>query len=360
MANHQLMSEDIRSIISNPELLLQIFYDCPFGICLIGKDGYYLEVNQGFVDILGYETRDEFLSKTFADITHPDDVDLDRELTMKIFSGAIEKFEIEKRFIKKDKQVTWARLYATIFNKEIGIGILEPLSERGKVENKLAKLKKDLDQFVYKTSHDLRAPVTNIISLSEIEHEELNLEDRIKMINEDARKLDHIIREITDYAANQKFPLKYERLDIDELLDQVCESALKEVRKSRIPKIVRQNRISNCIIADKGRLVLISKNLLMNAINFTDEKGQVEICVENDDEGFMMRFRDEGVGIRKDVQAKIYEMFFRGSNISEGAGLGLYIVKEALQELNGTISFNSQLDKGSEFTVHIPALQASN
>lgn len=350
--------KDKEHVVFDPQLFIEAFHRSPFGICIIDNRGNYLELNQSFVELLGYEKPEELLGKQFKDITHPEDVDLDRELTEKIFSGAISGFELDKRFIKKNQEVVWAKLYARTY-EDFGIGILQPIDARAQFENKLAKLKKDLDQFVYKTSHDLRSPVTNILGLADLKHSNANdYEEYMRMIKENALRLDRIIREISAYSTNQQFPVKYEEVNLDKTIDQVCTSVLQEMSKSKQINLSKSIHHHNGVSIDRARLIIILKNLIDNAVNFTGPKGNIEVIAELRGTDLVVRVKDDGMGIRKDIQAKIYDMFYRGSNISEGAGLGLFIVKEVLEEIKGNISFQSEEGRGSEFTVEIPVPQS--
>lgn len=347
------MTEDLKSIALNLALLQKMFHDSPFGICIIDDHGKYLDTNPSFASLLGYESPEELISKEFKDVTHPEDVDKDRELTKMIFTGEIDEFKVEKRFIKKDGEVIWAKLYATTYEKTYGIGILESLDERGKYESQMAKLKKDLDQFIYKTSHDLRSPVANILGLVKLEDADLDKDELIKMVYENAKRLDHIIREISDYSANQKFPLKFEEIDLNEAIDEAFDSALEETSNLKPTELIKKVEQAD-VSTDRARLLIILKNLLVNAINFGNEKAKIQVYSSVTESTLTVRVKDNGIGIRKDVQTKIYEMFYRGSTNSEGAGLGLFIVKEAIQEVNGSISFSSKEGIGTEFVVEIP------
>ena len=337
----------------DPILFKKAFDNSPFGICFIDNRGRYLTTNKSFAKLLGYPS-DELVGMSVMNVTHPEDFEMDRDLTEKIFSGAISGFQLDKRFITKKNEVVWAKLYASTY-KDLGVGILEPLDTRVDFENKLAKLKKDLDQFVYKTSHDLRAPVANILSVVDhFSREPEKHEEYLKMIKDNALRLDHIIREISDYAVNQKFPVKLDYVNLDNAIKEICDDVMKERRISKSINLNRNVSYHNGIAVDRSRFVIVLKNLIINAINFTDKKGNVDISAEIQDSELILKVKDDGMGIRKDVQAKIYDMFYRGSNLSEGAGLGLFIVREVLDELRGSIEFESSEGEGTEFIVRIP------
>lgn len=346
------MSENLPTV--EPSVYSQVFDVSPQGICLIDQNGIYINVNQSFAELLGY-TKKELIGKSIQSVTHPDDLEMDMEMTEKVFSGTIDYFELDKRFIKKNGDVTWLKLHASTYQENIGIGILEPIKVRTKLEGRIAKLKQDLDQFIYRISHDIRGPVANILGLTALKYKsEEELVQFMDQARENAKKLDHIIREIGDYAVNERFSIKEEEISLIQAIDEICEEVVKEKSKDKKINIAKKVGYKNGIKVDHSRLNIILKNLITNAFHFSKEEGHIDVIADVENSELVVIVKDDGVGIRQDIQAKIYDMFYRGSNISEGAGLGLFIVKDVLKEINGTISFESDEGKGTEFTVKIP------
>lgn len=336
----------------------EAFNISPQGISIISQEGIYLDVNQNFAKLLGYEDKAELIGMSIQQVTHPDDYEMDRKMTEKIFSGEIDTFEMDKRFLKKNGDVTWLKLHAKTYQETLGIGILEPISERTELESRIAKLKKDLDQFIYRVSHDIRSPVVNILGLTAIDYS--NTEEAqflLSQARESALRLDHIIREIADYEHNRKFPIREEMVNLSELIEEICNDSLEEKENKKLINIERKVSYNNGVKVDHSRLNIVLKNLIANSLSFGKENGHTIVSADVVDSELVLTIRDDGVGIRKDIQAKIYDMFFRGSNISEGAGLGLFIVKDILKEINGEISFTSEEGSGTEFVVKIPIKQ---
>ncbi|MEM7298514.1 MAG: ATP-binding protein, partial [Bacteroidota bacterium] len=300
----------------------------------------------------------ELIGKSIKEVTHPDDFELDRQMTEKIFSGSINTFELDKRFIKKNGDVTWLKLHASTYKDSLGIGILEPITERIALESRIAKLKTDLDQFIYRVTHDLRSPVVNILGLTSPDYHNHEADKKlIDTVNESALKLDRIILEIADYAHNRKFPIKKEDVNLAQLVDQICEaSQLEQVTQKGI-NIEKKINYKNGVKVDHSRLNIVLKNLISNSLAFGRENGHTIVSADVTGSELVVKIKDDGVGIRQDIQAKIYDMFFRGSNISQGAGLGLFIVKDILEEIKGKISFTSAEGEGTEFVVKIPVAQ---
>ncbi|MBS1977476.1 MAG: HAMP domain-containing histidine kinase [Bacteroidetes bacterium] len=113
------------------------------------------------------------------------------------------------------------------------------------------------------------------------------------------------------------------------------------------------------VVTDKRRLKIILSNLISNALKYA-RKGnlhQVQVSYWKDPDKWWLKVSDNGTGIPEEYRPRIFDMFFRASNQSEGSGLGLYIVKESLEKLNGTIYMESRVGSGSSFTIGLPVVQ---
>jgi hypothetical protein len=111
--------------------------------------------------------------------------------------------------------------------------------------------------------------------------------------------------------------------------------------------------------SDPYRLSLILNNLISNAIKYSDphkDSSFLHITIHNEPDKVLLTFQDNGIGIEVDYIQKVFNMFFRATEKNEGAGLGLYIVKEAVQKLEGKIELESQIGKGTLFKIELPNL----
>jgi signal transduction histidine kinase len=229
-----------------------------------------------------------------------------------------------------------------------------------KVQNQeLIKLNKELDNFVYNISHNLRAPLVSVMGLinvafidrSDINNIELYLNKMRYSIN----KLDTTLKEILDYSRNTRVELIHETIDLRVLIDNSFEKLRYLPNFERVEKKVVIDKKKE-LISDAYRLSLIFDNLISNSIKYLDIKKtpniiDIEVTI-NDDINIV--YTDNGIGVHPDYQDRVFDMFFRASEISEGAGLGLYIVKEAVDKLNGTIQMESVLNKWTRFVIHFP------
>jgi signal transduction histidine kinase len=226
--------------------------------------------------------------------------------------------------------------------------------------DQLKKTNTELDRFVYSTSHDLRAPLTSIMGLLNIINNTDKPDEQRKylgMMKDRVHSLDKFIKDITDYSRNNRLDIVQEKVKLYALAEEVWESLKFTPEASRIVfNIDIPEEIT--VDSDKNRLKVIISNLVSNAIRYHDDKKDVQyirLAAELSDSMFYMRVEDNGQGIAKEYHTKIFDMFYRGNEQSKGSGLGLYIVKEALMKLSGSIHLESAPGIGTIFTVRLPA-----
>ena len=225
----------------------------------------------------------------------------------------------------------------------------------------LVKINKKLDSFVYSVSHNLRAPlmsVLGLLNLVQLENQKnaSQLDDYFSMMQQSIHKLDDTLKEILDYSRNARSELHLEPIDLNRMIAE-CFERLKYIDGSQNIKKNIAVRASAILYSDAYRLSLILNNLVSNAIKYHDpEKNSPEISIEADisEREFVLRFHDNGIGISNELVQRIFDMFFRATERSEGAGLGLYIVKETMDKLKGTIEVESRIGDGTAFVLRMP------
>ena len=225
----------------------------------------------------------------------------------------------------------------------------------------LMKINKELDSFVYSVSHNLRAPLRSVLGLINLarmeDRKQGNIfKDYFNMMETSMNKLDETLKEILDYSRNARQELSIEKIDLKQLLEDNLEKMQFMPGSSNIDKQINIHEEAP-LYSDKYRIGVIFNNLISNAIKYHDatkEHPSLNITINVTRERAKFEFQDNGVGIDKEYQDKIFNMFFRATQISEGAGLGLYIVQEAVDKLRGTIAINSQIRRGTTFTIDIP------
>jgi PAS domain S-box-containing protein len=252
-------------------------------------------------------------------------------------------------------------------NTSVVIGSIIDIDERKNAEKELAlknaqlaKTNEELDRFVYSASHDMRAPLSSLlglIHLSEMTDKPEEIGTFLQMMKERIKTMEGFIKEVTDYSRNTRLDLNVTDILLHHLVYEVTQNLAYSVvnKKVRIEIEIAKDLM---IKSDVSRLKVIINNLLSNAYKyhrFEKTDPFIKVSAKRNTEEVMIMVSDNGQGIAPEHHVRIFEMFYRASESSEGSGLGLYIVKETLDKLNGSISVRSVKDEGTEFTVTLPA-----
>jgi signal transduction histidine kinase len=226
---------------------------------------------------------------------------------------------------------------------------------------KLKKANSQLDSFLYSTSHDLRAPIASILGLANLAKMELKEATGLKyfeMVENRVKKMDLVIADILQLARTTKAELQVEKIDFNKLLQEITTDLKFNIGAKEINLRYTPNP-SLLFLSDYTQLKIILGNLIGNAVKYHNvEQADPFIAVRffSKQNELMIEVEDNGTGIAKQYQEKIFQMFFRASTQSEGTGLGLYIACEAVAKLQGKIKVSSEVGKGSTFTVTLPMI----
>jgi len=224
----------------------------------------------------------------------------------------------------------------------------------------LSKRNTELDNFVYSVSHDLRAPIASVLGLINLARKDADtvMKDMyLEMINKSALQQDHFIREILDQSRNSRLEVKREEIFFEPLIDETFNQLKFATSTGKSVEKVITIHQDKPFYSDRWRLKVILNNIISNAIRYRNGKDPViKVDVEISDHQARLAIEDNGKGIEKEHLPNIYKMFYRATDDGAGSGLGLYIVKEAIDKLNGEISIQSEVGKGTTVQFQIPEI----
>ena len=322
-------------------------------------------------EMLGYENDDMNISiDDFYPLVHPEDVENVRNALNEHFKNRV-PYNIEYRIRKKDNSYAWfydagKALYDDEGNPVRMVGSIINISKRKENEewirqqnDLLEKTNAELDRFVYITSHDLKAPllsVQGLINLAEMSASKAEVDLCLKMMKDRITGLETFIADIINYSRNVRVGLVKENIDIQKTVNNIINEFLFMKNVDRIHFDVSIDKDLHFISDDK-RFSVIMKNLISNAIkyhNYDQSSPEIKISAHQNEDHLVISVKDNGEGIDPEMQPRIFEMFFRGSEKSTGSGLGLYIVHEMLEKINGRINVNSNQGAGTEFILTLP------
>ena len=224
--------------------------------------------------------------------------------------------------------------------------------------DQLQKANAELDRFVYSASHDLRAPLSSLLGLIEVAKlDHAGVDHYMDMMKAKIQDLETFIKEIISYSRNARMDVRKQPINLRQTVDEVTEALAFSVGNPdvRIENLVPDNLVLH---TDSLRLKIVLSNLIDNSLKYRDEKKEesfIRIEAGEHDDVNVILVKDNGLGIDQVYLDKIFQMFFRASEHSKGSGLGLYIVKEALNKIDGSIQVESNLGAGTTFMVRIPS-----
>lgn len=222
--------------------------------------------------------------------------------------------------------------------------------------NELEKANNELNHFIYSISHELRAPlvsmmgIVNLVKMEELYH---SSGEYWGFIESCSNKLDYYIQKTLQYHKNNKTQSEHSFIEFRPTVNELIKLYSFANKDTRFTINVNQP------VPFKGdlfRIEVIMGNLISNAIKYQkvnepNKKVNIEISVNQ--EFAEINITDNGVGILNEHLEKIFTQFFKGKN-NHGSGLGLFIVKEALNKINGRITVNSGIDHGTTFKIAVP------
>jgi signal transduction histidine kinase len=225
--------------------------------------------------------------------------------------------------------------------------------------DQLAKVNNQMERFLYSASHDLRSPLTSIlglVNLLRLETKEKAILEYVNKIENCTFKLDNIIKDLMSFSKSNYQRIKSEKIDFETTIWKVINS---HRTVADFKKILFEVKLMGEVpfYCDQERVEIILDHLIRNSIIFYDAnkvKPIVRINGNISAQEIILEIIDNGIGISGHHLSNVFSMFYKASDRSKGAGLGLYIVKENVQQLKGTIQVESEIGFGSVLRIIIP------
>jgi PAS domain S-box-containing protein len=343
-------------------LFSQLFQDSPMAITMLDDKGNVVKINKGFEEMFGYSLK-ELKGNGLNQFIVPDELEAEgNDLNSLISAYQVVKIETVRK--RKDQTLLTVIVYGVpvrMDDKTIGIfGVYVDITERKKVEEELKVRNTELDNFVYKVSHDLRAPLSSIlglVNLSRMPDNDDNPHMYIDLIGQKVEQLDNFINDVLSHSKNLKLDVKVAKVNFNNIIDQTFTNLSHMKGAGEIKKTITID--SDDFYSDPWRIAEIFRNLISNAIKYRNQKSTesaIEIKITINAQKCVVKFKDNGIGIDRNNLSHIFDMFFRASEQSDGSGLGLYIVKNAVDKMGGEVSVDSVLTVGTTFQISLPNL----
>jgi PAS domain S-box-containing protein len=335
------------------------------------KNGDVDYFNQNWFSFTG-QSKKEALAWGWASMIHHDDLNQ----TLELWRRALREenlFQAEYRIQKYDGTFRWFLGKGVPMKDENNkikkwIGTCTDIHDLKTYEevllksnNELSKTNKDLDNFVYTASHDLKAPVANLEGLlnmmkkkvgNEIESEGKNI---LNLMETSVNRFKSTIHDLTEITKiNKKIQEDIQEVSFEEAVKEVLEDLRTTIHETGA-EFKYDFRVSQ-IYFSKINFRSIISNLLGNAIKYRspDRKPSIEIATHQEGRWCILTVKDNGIGFDITKKDKVFAMFRRLHDHVEGTGLGLYIVKRIIEDAGGKIEADSKIGEGSLFKLYFP------
>jgi len=353
------------NLISHSNYLFEHFFELsPDLLCIAGFDGFFKKINPAVSKLLGY-TNEELFAKPINEFIYIDD----REITAKVRSELTRNkplLHFENRYVTKSGEIVWLSWTSMpIDNENLIYAIAKNITHNKKHEEErnllltnFAKINNDLKKISYTSSHDLRSPVNNLLSIfslldvSKIEDPEtLQLIEMLKLTSENLRQtlndsIDLLILENSNIA-------KIEKLDLNESLNVVTRSVNSLIQNSKATINVDFSELEK-ISFNKAYLESIFLNLITNSIKYAKPSSLPIISIHSRKLNGISQlvFSDNGLGFDMNVvKDKIFGLHQKFHNHVDSKGIGLYLVYNHIISLGGNITVESKINEGAKFII---------
>ena len=235
---------------------------------------------------------------------------------------------------------------------------LHDITKKKKKEKELIHTNKQLDQVIYKTTHDLKAPIMSALGLINLA-EKAPVEQReeyLALIKRSLLKLNSFIEEMNNFFRNEKLALQRERISMRSLIQDEMNDLRNLYHSDKVRIEVKVDEVSE-FFSDLVRVKTVFTNILTNAIKYADPGKNdpfIKVTARVGAEFCEIAVTDNGIGIDTEHLEKIFDLFHRATSVAHGTGIGLFIVKDTIERLQGTIEVQSEIGKGTTFIMQIP------
>ncbi len=352
--------------------LSTIFKSTDIGYILLDMNYSIVAFNESMQD--GYANHTDIqleIGKNFPSILHPNRKEFKISYFEKVIqqkssiayeiehknNGLIKFFRIGINPVIDQNSVIGLCLSAFDITNEKALAL-----ESQKTATELIQRNRDLEQFAYILSHNIRAPLANIIGLNSLLQTSLSCEDQNEVLHsiaQSAEILDGVVKDVSKIlrVRREVSELK-EEVFFEEITNNIIESIQNVIQEKSVQIRTNFSKLSFCFSL-KTYVVSIFQNLIINSIKYSNPAKQplIEIWSELKGEQILIHFKDNGIGIDMEKNgAYLFGLYKRFHHHVEGKGIGLYMVKSQVLALGGTITATSEVNVGTEFIVTLPSI----
>jgi signal transduction histidine kinase/DNA-binding response OmpR family regulator len=317
------------------------------------------------------------VTKTFPDVTHPDDLDEDQALFRRMMGGGLPTYALEKRYVRKDGQVVWGLLQRSVVHDDDGsplycISQVLDVTDRKRTDAEMAAAKEAAEEanrlkseFLSLMSHELRTPMNSVIGYAHLLLDGLSGElteqqaADVRQISRSAGQLLALLNDVLDLAKIEagRVDVAFDPVDLGGIAREIADTVRPQAAAKGLDLAVTIEPGLPPVQGEEVRLRQVLLNLVGNAVKFT-EAGRVAVSVSMVGDHVEAAVADTGIGITPEALAFIFDEFRQADGSTTrrfgGTGLGLAIARKLARLHGGDIDVASTLGKGTTFTLRLP------
>jgi two-component system sensor histidine kinase/response regulator len=356
-----------QSLIQNEEKSRLLIKNSNDIILIVNENGEQFFISDAVENITGYTA--EELYGNILDVIHPEDVELVTQHWNEVLSNPNKSSRVQYRHKHKVRGFVWLEAVAQEFLENPSIkGVIvniRDITAHKESETKLKELNATKDKLFSIIAHDLKSPFNGLLGFSEILNENIRTfpieksEEIITTINSTAKQTLVLLENLLTWANTQtgQFDFKPENQSLKPIIQAIV---VVLNSSASIKNITINSFLSDDITAyaDLNMLKTVLRNLISNAIKFTDSGGKVDINTVSDKNQIKITVADDGVGMNEETISKLFRidatLTTKGTANESGSGLGLILCKEFVEKHGGKIWIESEVGKGSKFVFTLP------
>jgi PAS domain S-box-containing protein len=368
------------------------FEQAAVGIAHMELDNHFIRVNTRFCSMLNYSA-DELLNTLYSDLIYPNDFPEGKKLMTSLLAGEATTYSREIRLYTKTRELIWVTVTVSLVKNESGqpwywIIVVNDIKHLMQVESELRSLNEqlerrveqrtdelrkknnDLEEFSFSISHDLRSPLRAINGFAEIlsTNQQISLDEEsrhsLDMIITASLRMNRMIEDLLKYSRLGRQSVVLQSVDLNRVIDTVLDDLSAKIQEYNANVIRPASNEALQVWSDPTLLQQVLMNLVDNGLKYSRKDTPPEIRIETtrQNHSIIIQVIDNGIGIPAEYYEKIYKVFQRLHTDQEypGTGIGLAIVKKAVEMIGGKISIDSKVNEGSTFIVELPAEAPTN
>ncbi len=366
------------ALVESESKFRSAFENAPIGMDILALNGRIMRANKAFCDLIGYDET-ELNTMTFYDLTHPDDLRDNQQLVDDMIANRIETVRFKKRYIRKDGEVIWVFVSSSLIRGQYNqpvyfVAQVQDITKQIRAEQEIILARDKAEEsdrlksaLLANMSHELRTPMSGVLGFADIiakTSEDPEIRDMAGLIQVSGKRLmttlDSVMLLAQLESTDNIRDLNYTFVNLSRMMENLADKFRNKVMQKGLE--LKLEIEPDIYLSTEHHLLTQAINKVMdNALKFT-EKGfisiSLDLMVDSTESSVFIKVTDTGVGIEAGTKDRIFDEFRQASEgfarKYEGSGLGLPIARKIINLFRGSISVESDVGKGSIFTIKLP------